>query len=581
MIQPVRYVLDATVSSVLRLFGRCGEHCAHRATRSHAVRETADRSLALTRGICCFAAVLGLAAALTACGGNSSTGKSASTSTGGSSKPYAELRWGMAPFPGQINWITNQWGQSAQAEALVVQNLVEFEPDGKLKLGLASSFEHPNALTYVYKIKSGVKFSDGNPLTVADVVYSLRHAMAGKESAAATYWKDAASVEPRGASTVVIKLKKPNAAWQDIVAYSSQIIEKSQAEKVSEKELGTPGHLLIGTGPWKFDRFTPSVSVTFSRNPYWTGPRPSAAKITINYFKEEAAMALALRSGAIDGASAYGSPRQFENIPGTRALPSAPEWTDFLSLNTATPPFNNIYVRRAIAYATDTSGMIKAFYPNGDATETSTIIPANMFAGFNSQQVNAMIASLKKYDFDLSAAKRELAKSPYPHGFTTELQVVVNEPLLVSAAQILAADLAKIKINAKVKIVQLDEFSSVYGTKMKLGFIEFGSAYADPDGILQALFAPSLIPPAGVTNWAEYRNAEVDKLLSQQLETTNPAKRLQLIGKLLGIVAEEVPYRLILAHRTFATLSNKYVFPSFSVWAISYTPWAMDVKLAQ
>lgn len=574
-----RLIFDA--GARLRHLSRSQAHLVRRVDGFRASRRGVPNALTMKQCMYSIAAVA-LAALLAACGG-STNGSNAPASTGGvgSSKSYAELHWGELPFPGPIDVTDNLYGEALTAESLVVQNLVEFEPSGKLKLGLASSIEHPNATTYIYNVRSGIKFSDGQPLTIADVVYSLTRDMQGKESSVKTYWEDVASVSARGSSAVVVKLKKPNAAWPNLLAFSSQIIEKAQAEKVSEKELGAPGHLLIGTGPWKFDRSTPGVSVQYSRNPYWTGTPQPANKVTISYFKSEAEMALALRSGAIDGASAYGSPRLFA-VPGVHALPSAPEWTDFYAMNTASPPFNDVHVRRAVAYATDVSGIIKAFYPSGEVAEANSIVPATMFANFNADQVNTMLGSLPKYNFNLAAAKQELAKSAYPHGFTTELQVPVNEPLLLDAAQILSSDLAKIGITAKVKIVQLDEFGSLFGKKTKLLFLEFSSVFTDPQGIIQALLSPTEIePPGSGTNWAEYRNAEVDELLAQQVEATNPTERLQMISKLLNIVAAEVPYRVILSHRTFATLSDKYVYPSFSLWTHSYTPWALGVKLAK
>ena len=72
----------------------------------------------------------------------------------------------------------------------------------------------------------------------------------------------------------------------------------------------------------------------------------------------------------------------------------------------------------------------------------------------------------------------------------------------------------------------------------------------------------------------------MDRLLPQELETTNASQRLGLLGKLLGIEGGEVPYRPLYTHDAFLALSERFAFPTFSAWSSVYTPWAMDVKLA-
>ncbi len=527
-----------------------------------------------------------VAAIVAGCGGGKGESNSA-TSGGraGSSVSYPELRWGLTTFPGPLDWNKNPWNQLIAIEQLAVQNLVEFEPDGTIKPTLASSVEQPNSTTYIYHLRSGVKFSDGKPLTAADVVYSLRRNMVGKEVFTKTYWEDVASVTSNGGSTIIVKLKRPSAVFQDVMAFTGQITEKQQIEKIGEKALGTPGNLPIGTGPWKLDNYQPEATVQLSRNPYWKGAPRAAAKVIVSLFKTEASLALALRSGAIDGTFNYVAPKIFANIPGTRRLNAPGTVAVIAGVNTTAPPFNDVHVRRAVAYATNVKGMIDAVYPGGTAIEDATIAPASLFSHLGTTtQVSGMLSALPKYKYSLAAARRELAKSKYPHGFTTTIQVEVIEANLILDAQILAADLAKIGIHAKVHEVQPDEAVSeiMTGSKVKLQLTYYYSAYADPEGIMSSILPPSQIaPPGSGLNVASYNDAEVNKLQREEVETLKPAKRLQLIGKLLRIVGADAPYWPLYTYAMLGTLSEKYVFPSFSAWTAFYKPWALDVKLAQ
>ncbi len=526
--------------------------------------------------------VLVLVTLVAGCGSGSKGQANSTASNGavGSSKPYPELRWGVLTFAGNINWTMNEPGQVAMIESLAIQSLVEVEEDGKLKPCLATSIEHPNPTTYIYHIKSGVKFSDGKPLTVADVVYSLDQNM-GTAAQPALRWADVASVSSRGDSTVVVKLKRPEGKWPETLAYSSQIVEKAQAEKIGEKELGSPGMLPIGTGPWKFDSYKPEVSVQFSPNSYWTGPPRPAQKITINIFKEEAAMALALRSGVIDGASGYASQTIFADVPATHGESNPANWLAWMAMNTKQPPFNDVHVRRAIWYATDVQGILKALFPDGGASEVVTVAPQGGFGAFNASQVQKMLSTLPRYTFDLAAARRELAKSAYPRGFTTEIASFELEPYLLNVAQIISYDLSKIGITVKVHEAPDTEIPDYLGAtgahKVKMLLTEFATVTPNPDGVVEPLVAPAAI---GQSNLAFYDNPEVGKLLGEEAENQSLEGRLALFGKMLKIVGEEAPYVPVFSHSEFVRLSNKYVAPTFSWYTSAYTPWAMDVKLA-
>ncbi len=530
----------------------------------------------------CASLAVALAVALTGCGGSkSSSNGGASNGGAGSSKQYSDFRLGELMWQGAASIKTNGWIQTGEMESLVVQNLVEVGPNGQPKLGLARSVEHPNATTYIYHLRSGVKFSDGTPLTVADAVYSLalnKNALALTSSEA---WQVVASVSADGDSAVMVKLKRPSADWQNIMAGSSQVIEKAAAEKAGGlKTLGTPQGLPIGTGPWKFDSYTPEVSVQFSRNPYWAGQPQPAKKISVTLFKSEATMALALRSGAIDAAAAYAQPKLFASIPGTHELGGQQDITAWMSMRTTMPPFNDVHVRRAVAYATEVNGLIKAIYPGGNASPAQSVAASPLFDGLGSpSQVSTMLAAVPTYQFNLTKAKQELAKSAYPHGFTTYISYYVSETLLLDIAQTVAADLSKIGITVKIKALQSDELSLATEAKDPLVMNEF---FSFTPNAADSGMATLLAPKAPLNEeWADSKNPELGKLLSEATYTINPSRRLQLMQRALEVEAAEEPYLIFFQHKVFVSLSNKYADPYFSYYPSEYSPWMLNMKLAQ
>jgi peptide/nickel transport system substrate-binding protein len=529
----------------------------------------------------CAALVLVMALVAACGGGKAQTGKSVSQT--GSSRPYPELRWGVSAFGSKLELRKELSVAISSIEGLAVQGLEAFEPDGKLKPELASSTEQPNPTTYVYHLKAGVKFSDGKPLTVADVIYSLKLDL-GSESAVKGYWENVSSVSAQGSSAVVVKLKRPNALWPEYLALTDQIVEQEAAEEAGgEKTLGTENNLPVSTGPWKIDSFTPEVGVKLSRNPYWSGPRQGADKIDVSVFKTEASEALALRSDAIDGASFYSAPKLFLNIPGVRELTAPGVSLEFLEMNTTAKPFDNVYVRRAIGYAANVKGMLRAMFPPGFATEETTFASRESFANLGSPaEVNAMLDSLPKYEFDLTAAKRELAKSPYPHGFSTTLQVAAGSPVELGLGEILASDLAKVGITVKIHEFTASEYPDLFAGKYAIWLQGYASNYPDPESMFSLLLSPSQIdPPGSGLNGSRYRNDEVAKLLIEQREKLNPAQRLQVIGRLLKVAGKDEPYAILFTPAESIALSDRYVFPTFSPWTNLYGPFAAGVRLAK
>src|ERR1700733_5734813 len=148
----------------------------------------------------------------------------------------------------------------------------------------------------------------------------------------------------------------------------------------------------------------------------------------------------------------------------------------------------------------------------------------------------------------------------------------------------MSADLAKIGITAKLQELEPDEEARLTAESHKLVSVlvsELGSVYSDPEGIFASILPAAQIgPPGSGLNGASYRNAEVEKLEAQELETLNPEKRLQLIGKMLQAVGSEVPYLPLYTLNGLAAVSEKFVYPTFSVLTSILTPWALNVKLA-
>lgn len=517
---------------------------------------------------CCLALVI-LAAG---CGSGSSSSSGGSASSG----VIQEMKWASSPVaradsPTTISFTA--WSLIAPVE----QGLMSYNEEGKVVPGLAESVKQANPTTYVYTLKKGVRFSDGKPLTPADVVFSLKRNME-PGSLSATYFENVKSIAAQGNDAVVVKLAKPEASWPSVPASLGQVMEKAAAEKGGVEKIGTPSNLPIGTGPYKLTSFNPQTSATLEPNPYWTGAEVTIEKVVVEFFKEDSQVALALRSGEVAGTlwptnlSPYkSSGAEVITYPGINQMA--------LALNVQKSPFSDVHVRKALAYATDRQGVSQAIF-EGKSEIASTLTPKAVFANVAPQdEVESTFGALPEYEFNLEKAKEELEKSKYPNGFSTTMPVEAYD---IKVVQALVPNYEKIGIH--VKLESLPEgayYEKIFGPRSGLGlsFAYLGSSLPDPTILLKLWLASSEAQANGL-NTANYKSAAMDRLLAEQNDPANSSRRLAIINEMYELMLEELPYVPLFSPPQFIVLSNKYSMSQLSAWTISFTPWPLLVHPA-
>ncbi len=156
--------------------------------------------------------------------------------------------------------------------SLSLDTLLKFGPEGQLQPDLATSWDQPNPLTYVYHLRHGVKFWDGDPLAASDVAYSWNYSRApGSKDAAFANVSVIKSVVAGGPYTVVVKLTKPDEAFEYMpAATASEVFEMKFAEE-HKGTFGDPGTLVMGSGPWVVDSLDPTTGAELSANLHWWG----------------------------------------------------------------------------------------------------------------------------------------------------------------------------------------------------------------------------------------------------------------------------------------------------------------------
>ncbi|MFB6611778.1 ABC transporter substrate-binding protein [Agromyces sp. NPDC056379] len=497
------------------------------------------------------------------------------TNTGNTSSGSAEqLR--IAAVGLDVSNIDPGRGMAAQVNSYVQEFLMKLSPTGEVEPNLAESVEQVDDVTYVYTLRDDVTFSSGRSLTAADVVASLDHE---RDPEFSESWRYAAiaDVTAQDEQTVVITLNAPTASFQYVLAMNGYIFDaEHQAEH--KDDFGKPGVGVIGTGPYVIEKIDATNGVaTFVANPDYWGGTPEIAKVTLQSFSDENSAALAFRTGEVDLAFPT-DVRSFETTADTEVTSVPGTRQGLFIMNNTVAPWDDVHVRRAVAYAINKADLINVM--GGTAEPDSTIIPPTQLLSIASQdEVDALMKSLPSYEFDLAKAEEELALSAYPDGFSAELKTSARGGF-TETSQAIAGQLKEIGIDLDVKVLSDAEYQTSFSkphTDMPLWYTYFNNTTPDAGG-MPSIALDSSATAVGMNNFADYVNPEVDALIKAADATTDPAARFVLYSELLAIVADDMPYVPLYAGDINVALADGFAWPDFNAYSTDHTPFVTQIS---
>ncbi len=395
-------------------------------------------------------ALLMLAVVGAGCGGGSASRGGKPTTSGGARGGGAgragsgtSLTIGSQVAPPTLDLTSNP--AAAIDEVLdynVYQHLYELDPAGKLVPVLATSYSLSNGRrTYTFTIRKKVRFSNGDPLTPSDVVYSLeRVTRPGSTYPYKDLMSEVRSVRAVGDDEVAVTLSHPDWEWLfDLAAYSDGVV-------LDPKAVGRIATHPVGTGPFAFKSFTPNYAVTLVRNPYYWGPKPQLSEVTWRYFSSADAENAALQSGqlnVIDNEPVPQDVARFKRDPRFQVIDGRTNGKVQLSINNAYGPLRDKLVRQAICYATDKRAIIDAASAGYGVPLGSDSVPGDPY----------YLDLARTYPYNPRRAKALLARAGYPHGFRVTITLPPYSYAQVSGP-LIAAELQAVGITATIKNIQ-------------------------------------------------------------------------------------------------------------------------------
>ncbi|HEY7053036.1 MAG TPA: ABC transporter substrate-binding protein, partial [Mycobacterium sp.] len=376
----------------------------------------------------------------------------------------------------------------------VYDTLVEPDADLVMRPALAESWEvSSDKLTWTFHLRKGVAFHDGSPFSADDVVYSYRRII--DEHLATAYRFDAVTnVTAPDPSTVKITVKRPTPnLLVNVGGFKGMAIV--QRRNVESGQIATHP---IGTGPFAFKSAKSGDSITLVANKhYWAGA-PAVGGVTFRFIPEASTALSALQAGEIDWTDSVPTQR-VDELRGDDSItlgvtPSNDYW--YLTLNEARKPYDDVRVRQAIAYGIDRDAIVAA-------TSYGTAVPNQLAI----PRPSVFYTDYHRYSRDIEAAKN-LLKQAGIGDFTLDFMATSEYPETVTAAQIVADNLAPLGITVNIRTVDfatwLDEQNNGHFDMLMMGWL----GNIDPDDFYYAQHHTG-----GKSNAQKFSNAAVDALL--------------------------------------------------------------------
>jgi peptide/nickel transport system substrate-binding protein len=413
--------------------------------------------------------------------------------------------------------------------ALVFDALARPDRNFRLQPELAESWQALDERTYVFKLRAGVRFQNGRPLTAADVVYTYRSVLDAKtRSPKRGQLRFIDTVEASAPDEVRFHLAAPFAPFFE--ALTLGVVPQGTA----------PNTARIGSGPFSVEEFLQGERIALRANPSYWGGAPRLTGVVFKVIPDAIVRVLEFRKGTVDLIQNYFEPDMLAWLEkNSGAAVQSDQGTNFqyIGMNLEHPILKHRAVREAIACAIDRGTIIRHLLK-------SLAIPAT---GLLSPQHWAYEPAVPQIQYDPARAKRLLDAAGFrdPDGdgplprFKLSFKTT-NVDLRKRIAEAFKEQLARVGIELEVRTY---EWGTFYADVKKGNFHLYSLEWigvVDPD-IYFNLFHSTSVPPDG-NNRGRYRNPELDDLLERGREAMNQDERRRIYGSVQEILARDLPY---------------------------------------
>ncbi len=442
----------------------------------------------------------------------------------------------------------------------IYESLVTLDDKGQVVPMLAEKWDVMEGRKgYVFHLKKGVKFHNGEEMKASDVLFTFQRAVSPEGAAVHAFsnFIDVPKIKIIDDYTIVIPttqtmgisfLASMNHPW-------SSILNKKAVEASGRAYGSNP----VGTGRFKLASWAKGDRVNMVRFDGYHGEKAKVKNLVIRTVVEGTSRTIELESGAVDVANEvpYVDVKRVESNPNLTMILRKGQVVTILCPDISKPPYNNILVRQAMNLAIDRQGIVEAVfrgYAEPSSGPTTAQIKYNKHAQTPAPQVN------------IAKAKDLLKQAGYPNGFKGELCTPDRSEFL-RVMTVMQANLRAVGINLEIKLYEWGTYIDAIRQPGHAPFIWYhwgGGPALDPFFYL----TPAFHSAAGQTNRSFLKDPEIDALLDKGAELDDGPERQAVYEKLWDHLNEILPWISVAEpYRTFATTK--------SLKGVNFTPSAI------
>jgi peptide/nickel transport system substrate-binding protein len=438
---------------------------------------------------------------------------------------------------------------------LIYSGLVHLTPNLEAVPDLAESWQTPDPKTWIFKLRPGLRFSDGAPLTAEDVVFTYRTLLDPSFNAPMrALYTPIAAVEAIDPQTVKFSLSAPYApllAYLDLGIVPQKLVELG-------RDIGLKP---VGSGPMTLVSWTRGSEIALEANPgYWRGA-PKAEKVTLKVIGDNTSRAQAFEAGDLDAIQSPLAPQDISRLSKDQrfgAVVAAGLGVTYLNFNTRDPLLADPRMRKAFAMLVDQKTIVDDIYRGVDRIADSVLLPSSWAyspdirqPGFDAKGAAALFAEVgwrKGPDGMLEKDGKKLSVTLSTHS---------EDSNRVQTLEFMQAIFREAGVDAQAQITDWPSFSTNYVQKGRhqialLGWLNI----VDPDRLLFAQLSTG-----GSTNWGGYSNPQVDAALQEGRSALDQSARAAAYRKAAAVLAGELPYYIISYQGYQLFYSKKLPFP--------------------
>lgn len=409
-----------------------------------------------------------------------------------------------------------------------------------------------NGLVYTFKLRHGVTFQNGDPVTASDFIYTFNRSLSPKTAAGASFFlsdikganavlngkaKAATGLKAIGKYTLRVTLSQKAGYFPaEISRWPAWVVDPKVVKKYGKNWIA-PGHS-IGSGPYRLTGQVGNDQYTFTANPHYYGGKPKISKVVVSVVPDSTAAVSRYQAGEFDAVVGLSAPSvlQVKANPTLKAqFHSRPfERTVWLSMNNKKPPFNKLDVREAFNHAIDKQSIIQIALA-GVGTVANSWLPPGIPGNVTAQH--------RKSVYNVALARQLLAKAGYPNGKgfpSVTLVYGITYGEYAEVYQLIQAQLQKnLGIKVGLKEMPINAFGNALTspkTRPLLWGYTFGFDYPDPQELDEYL---------GITgapyNYEGFSDKRYDRLVAKANASSSLKTRVRLYAEAENVRLADAP----------------------------------------